>query len=286
MLPSVDVGQETQKTVLGWDIKITPEGEPKIIEFHEGSFGIKGFNGAFRHGSIGSQVEKYQGDQYSLDEEYENPLVQALLPELLKTGFQDYLREHSRKDKMHEVLDEFMPELIDPYNPEDLDGEIAISKPPNGGRGEDIQAVDTLEEINFREKRPVPRRVGDRFNIYERIIDRIAERFVESKDIYVGSEPYDGCMRYAIGVEVVEDGVVMEDFGGYWRTAAEPKDAEVEDLKEKYLANYDAGETVEASDEELITAQNTAVEAVSELYRNWLEEEKGHDGVEIDIREL
>ncbi|MDY6789598.1 MAG: hypothetical protein SVV03_06600, partial [Candidatus Nanohaloarchaea archaeon] len=71
-----------------------------------------------------------------------------------------------------------------------------------------------------------------------------------------------------------------------WRTAEEPKDADVDDLNKKYLANLSAGNPVEASDEELIKAQNIAVEAVSELYRSWLENEKGLEGVEIGIEEI
>ncbi|MDY6788852.1 MAG: hypothetical protein SVV03_02705, partial [Candidatus Nanohaloarchaea archaeon] len=42
--PSIDVEHEPEKTAIGWDVKITPEGKPKIIEYHEHDFGTKGFS--------------------------------------------------------------------------------------------------------------------------------------------------------------------------------------------------------------------------------------------------
>ncbi|MDY6788851.1 MAG: hypothetical protein SVV03_02700, partial [Candidatus Nanohaloarchaea archaeon] len=50
---------------------------------------------------------------------------------------------------------------------------------------------------------------------------------------FVETRAYDGCMRHVTAIEVVEDGLIVEDFGGYWRTAEEPKDADVDDLNKK-----------------------------------------------------
>jgi len=81
---------------------------------------------------------------------------------------------------------------------------------------------------------------------------------------------HDGCMRYVNGIEVETDGMIVEDLGGYWRTADEPLDSDA-GLNERLISNLQTGRPVEASDEELNAAAEISLEAVGQMYRHWLE---------------
>ncbi len=329
--PSVDVDQEYEKTDLYWDIKITPEGEPRIIEYSTHGT-AQGFETAFRHGSIEKQLDNYsQGGE-----------------------LKDFMLVYTAKDSAHEILDGFMPELLEESDVEDLgEDHLVVAKPRNraGGRGVEVMenyaseydSGKVIERFTRSKGLEAGYTLSEKIDSYNKTMAAVDGVFhfslslmalhsglISSEVLFLGSyfflalsggahmgfrlngvKPsnyggavvdwvyeeitgdefvdlgdYDGCMRYVNGIELDEDGLVIEDLGGYWRTAEEPKDSEVDDLNRKYLANYKAGKPVEASDEDLIKAQNTAVEAVEALYRSWLEEKKGHKDVEIVVEEL
>jgi hypothetical protein len=230
VIPSQRVDCEEESTSIGWDIKITPDGEPVIIELHpNGHFCVEGFKRAFQHGDI-------------------SPLIQTN-PFHTRDSFTRFIRDYTnRKDISHMMIGQYMADLFDENS--DYDG-LVVTKPVDGACGMMVHVLDRKSLKKWPEY-------------------ILVELFVPSKDIYYQGEAYDGCMRYVTNLYIKRGEMVVESLGGYWRIARAPKHSHAP-YDERYVSNLAlGGRAVPASPEDMLTASRIAVQAASELYKEWL----------------
>ncbi len=334
LTPSEPVNHELEQASIGADIKITPENQPYIIEYHADTYGVHGFRDAFTYGSV-EDVQK----QYAISG---------------KHGFSQFLSDYARKDKTHEVLDAYMPRLLDAEEAAERGDALVVAKPRSGGGGEGVEIMqggDFIERQELPEAwvveefipskpvaavRTLSNRIGGRVTadveagigsalfygsigsallldsvefagvfpafgagmvlavdaVY-RMEHRSALATVLGKIVDTGEklfagapqpENFDGCMRHVTGITVEEDCVVVEDIGGYWRTAKKPVDRDAS-YNDRFIANLSNGTPVPATDEDLLLAEETMVNAVSTLYQSWLRTE-GYDGLDVHVESV
>lgn len=306
--------QEEERIAIGWDVTITPDHTPCIIEYHTDGFGTNGFRPAGTNGSI----------DFS---EYAEP----------REEFYTFLSDHSQKDKSHDVIDHLMPDLLE--DEEDLatyDGDTVVTKPVEGGGGRGVTFVDPdsidMDEYEdkvvegYVESKGVPVTTGPARRTRETLVGSYPREVMQGFALAVGSgfafpttdielvatgtvlgvgmfwdgvlrstqhspvqraertideslekygyaetQEHNACMRYVTGIDVDEDGITVEDFGGYWRTAKRPKDADTS-KKSRYLANLHAGKPVTPTEDELATAYRAIINATATMYQHWLAE--------------
>ena len=109
----------------------------------------------------------------------------------------------------------------------------------------------------------------------EYIDDRLAKR-----GIYTDND-HTGCMRYVTGFELEEDGLIVDDFGGYWRTSEKPRGSDSDENK-KFLANLGSGKPVEPELDELAKAFKGSVGAAAEMYESWVEDERPNPSLRVE----
>ncbi len=229
---------EEERTVIAWDIKITPADEPKILEFHEFGFGVEGFETAFQYGSIEQEIRSCEGS---------------------RGDFCKFLIVHANNKLLtHQVIGELMPQLVGGELDTD---DMVVVKPGYGESGVGIKILKA-GELGDTDKL----RASFQATPY---LDVLVEKYVTGKGIHVNGKEYEGCMRYVTCIEGVADKLILTDLGGYWRLASKPIDSEGSSY-EKYVANFASGIRSPADFKDLSTAFKTAVEATKKLYNSWL----------------
>lgn len=160
LTPKYEVEQEEETLAFGWDIMITPEEEPVIIEYHVDDFGMFGFKSV---GEAGVSKQRYR---------HKNGR---------KAGFHSFADEHVAKDAAHDVIDDYMPDRVYKEAIDEVNTTVFVSKPVSGGGGSgvrfyDLEAGYTGEDIMEELEKD----------------NRIVEQYVPSKDIPVTTGPMTG----------------------------------------------------------------------------------------------
>lgn len=239
ILPASKVEQEEERTVTVWDIKITPDNEPKILEFHESGFGVEGFESAFQYGSIEQDIKECEGH---------------------RGDFSRFLITHANnKNLTHHVIGELMPQLVES---EFRDDDMVVVKPGYGESGVGIKIIKASELKDVDKLKASTRATPFQ--------DELVEEFITGKDIYVNGERYEGCMRYVTCIDVKTGKLILTDLGGYWRLASKPKRSDASSY-EKFVANFSSGIRAPADFKDLSTAFKVVVNATKKLYNSWLE---------------
>lgn len=335
--PEDAVSQEPEYTTLGWDIKFPSDTDPVIIEYHTtDNYTTTGFAEAFRHGCINDIRWAY----------HDKP----------NAAFTQFLADHEQKDAAHDILDAFLPALVEDV--QEVETEKVVAKKPGSGGGRDVTVLDTadlqyglvtipeswiVEEFVSTDGVPVyetgPKQLGravpplmetrigagismlsvlpllgfsyvngeitspmedaaqlgvltgaalcldggcrDYWNGLSTLAGEVYDSVRETVMGEVEPTVFDGCMRYVTGVEVADDRVIVEDLGGYMRTASAPMDSDAA-VNERFIANLDGGPAVPASDEDLQAASETVVDATTQLYEQWLNRE-GYTDPDITV---
>ncbi len=233
--PWLPMAPDDETFSLGFDIKITPWGAPRIVEFHVNEYGTEGFNQAFEHGGITPLRNSGSGGRFT-----------------------EYMERCERKDRLHDALGHYTAGSIE--DTADLDPEQkVVVKSTDRDRGEGV-SVSRAEDASAG--------VLNRFRYGEHQI----EPFIGSKDVYHNGEAYDACMRYVMNGRIEDGQLTLEDLGGYWRTAPEPKYSDAS-LTDRFVANLKRGHAVNAQPYELQMAANTAAQATRDMFDQWLWDE-------------
>jgi hypothetical protein len=316
-LDGMDQGDEA--FAIGWDITLV-DGEPVVIEYHtDNEFGYRGFSYAGRDGAI--DIDDY------LDAE---------------TGeLYTFVDDHTDKDRAHELIDPYMPDLLDEEDLEAMDDdEIVVTKPVDRDGGyyvglsrvgdlaladlgdhlivEDVYETDEIEVTQGRVGYTCKKVVGEGERqilgggglmmagfgtalLLDGVLGGGAAVAGMGSGVYMMMNPFlkelnisptqragraadaalsrfdiehqderKGCMRYVMGVSVDEEGLDIEDCGGYWRTASAPADDEDASLDDRYIAHLSSGEPEEATDEEMAAGFRIGVEALATMYEEWM----------------
>ncbi|MDY6766386.1 MAG: hypothetical protein SVW77_03385 [Candidatus Nanohaloarchaea archaeon] len=237
MEPRGDVPHGEEATALGIDLKRTPDGDWVVIELMPNNFGKMGYDDAYQWGSIYADTNRSHH----------------------RFPFTDYLWGVRDKENAHDVIDAYMADLVPVDDVGSADTERVVVKDPERDGG-DLVSIHHRTEFTDPGEHPIPARFRDQRNV---------EEFVPSQDVRYQGDPYDACMRYAVNLDLDEEGLTVTDLGGYWRTAATPKDAE-SGLDARYLANLDRGNAVPATFRELGEAASITHDVVAELYEDFL----------------
>lgn len=225
------------EVALGLDLKLTTEGNWKVIELMSQHFGTNGYSTSYHWGdvSLGKPTLGY------------NDLADTLNFVDNKRTVSENLPSGRQINPVENYLESTSDQIIYVKNPG-----------RDGGTGVEVMREQDLTADNIAQILE-DTRSNDKDEL-------IVEERVHSETENVRGRQHDRCMRYAVVMDSNPQGMDLKFKGGYWKIAPEPIGNENSDLNERYIANFKDGFSRPASFRELREATEYSMKVAEEVF--------------------